>query len=180
LSIVQLLPAYSTIVLHGNAKTLGQLVGSAGAGALVGIVFVLPFVQRIKRPCIAIGGSVVWAGIWYLVFSFSRNLPLAMICQFMASLGAANVLTLSAGLTQELTPAHLRARVLSTFLMIIFGLQPVASYLVGRTADLIGINITMLINGGSMILLTLVLLGIPKLFKLRASVQIPAFKNPGM
>ena len=180
LSIVQLLPAYSTIVLHGNAKTLGQLVGSAGAGALVGIVFVLPFVQRIKRPCIAIGGSVVWAGIWYLVFSFSRNLPLAMICQFMASLGAANVLTLSAGLTQELTPAHLRARVLSTFLMIIFGLQPVASYLVGRTADLIGINITMLINGGSMILLTLVLLGIPKLFKLRASVQIPAYKNPGM
>ena len=180
LSIVQLLPAYSTVVLHGNAKTLGQLVGSAGAGALVGIVIVLPFVQKIKRSCVAIGGSVIWAGIWYIVFSFSRNLPLAMICQFMASLGAANVLTLSAGLTQELTPPHLRARVLSTFLMIIFGLQPIASYLVGRTADLIGINNTMLINGCCMVLLTLILLGTPSLFKLRAKIQIPAIKNPGM
>jgi len=180
LSIVQLLPAYSTVVLHGNAKTLGQLVGSAGAGALVGIVIVLPFVQKIKRSCVAIGGSVIWAGIWYIVFSFSRNLPLAMICQFMASLGAANVLTLSAGLTQELTPPHLRARVLSTFLMIIFGLQPIASYLVGRTADLIGINNTMLINGCCMVMLTLILLGTPSLFKLRARIQIPAIKNPGM
>jgi hypothetical protein len=64
--------------------------------------------------------------------------------------------------------------------MIIFGLQPIASYLVGRTADLIGINNTMLINGCCMVLLTLILLGIPALFKLRARVQIPAMKNPGM
>jgi MFS family permease len=178
LSLVQLLPAYSTVVLNGNAKTLGQLIGSAGAGALVGIVIVLPFVQRVKRSCIAIGGAVMWAGTWYIIFSFSRNLPLAMVCQFMASLGAANVLTLTAGLAQELTPAHLRARVLSTFLMIIFGLQPIASYLVGRSADLIGINNMMLINGCCMVVLPSILLGIPALFKLRASVQIPAFKNP--
>ncbi len=180
MSIVQLLPAYSTVVLNGNAKTLGQLIGSAGAGALVGIVIVLPFVQRIKRSCIAIGGALIWAGTWYIIFSFSRDLPLAMICQFMASLGAANVLTLSAGLAQELTPAHLRARVLSTFMMIIFGLQPVASYLVGRSADIIGINNMMLINGCCIVLLTLILLGTPALFRLRASVQIPAIKNPAV
>jgi MFS family permease len=48
MSIIQLLPAYSTVVLHGNARTLGELIGSAGAGALAGIVIVLPFVQRIK------------------------------------------------------------------------------------------------------------------------------------
>jgi len=180
MSIIQLLPAYSTVVLNGNAKTLGQLIGSAGAGALVGIVIVLPFVQKIKRSCIAIGGSVIWAGTWYVIFSFSRNLPLSMICQLMASLGAANVLTLSAGLMQELTPAHLRARVLSTFLMIIFGLQPIASYLVGRIADLIGINNTMLINGCCMVLLTLILLSTPALFKLRTRAQIPAIRNPGI
>ena len=65
-------------------------------------------------------------------------------------------------------------------MMIIFGLQPVASYLVGRSADLIGINKMMLINGCCMVLLTLTLLGIPALFRLRASIQIPAIKNPAV
>ena len=176
-SIVQLLPAYSTVVLKGNANTLGQLIGSAGAGALVGIVIVLPFVQRIKRSCIAIGSAVIWAGIWYILFSFSRTLPLAMICQFMASLGAANVLTLSIGLAQELTPAHIRARIISTFMMIIFGLQPVASFIVGRSADVIGISKMMLINGSSMVLLTSMLLGIPALFRLRATIELPPVRN---
>src|SRR5258705_956494 len=176
-SIVQLLPAYSTVVLKGNANTLGQLIGSAGAGALVGIVIVLPFVQRIKRSCIAIGSAVIWAGAWYILFSFSRTLPLAMVCQFMASLGAANVLTLAAGLAQELTPSHMRARIVSTFMMIIFGLQPVASYLVGRSADIIGINQMMLINGGCMIVLATLLLGIPRLFKLKATVELPPIRN---
>ena len=171
LSIVQLLPAYATNVLGGNASTLGELIGSAGAGALIGIVLILPFVQRIKRPCIAIGGAVIWAGAWYVLFSFTKSLPLAMVCQFMASLGAANVLTLSIALAQELTPVNLRARILSTFMMIIFGLQPVASYLVGRIADTIGINKVMLINGGCMILLPAILLGIPALFKLKTHIK---------
>jgi MFS family permease len=177
MSIVQLLPAYSTVILNGNASTLGQLIGSAGAGALIGIVIVLPFVQQVKRSCIAIGGALIWAGTWYIIFSFSRNLALAMVCQFMASLGAANVLTLSIGLAQELTPAHMRARILSTFMMIIFGLQPVASYLVGRSADIIGINKMMLINGTCMVLFPAILLGIPVLYKLKATVQIPAIRN---
>ena len=72
LSVVQLLPAFSTVVLKANANTLGSLIDSAGAGALVGIVIVLPFVQRIKRSCISIGGAVIWAGLWYILFSFAK------------------------------------------------------------------------------------------------------------
>lgn len=44
MSIIQLLPAFSTNVLKGNASTLGRLMGSAGAWALVGIILILPFV----------------------------------------------------------------------------------------------------------------------------------------
>jgi MFS family permease len=176
-SIVQLLPAFSTIVLNGNASTLGALIGSAGAGSLIGIVIVLPFLQRIKRSCIAIGGAVIWAGMWYILFSFTRVQPVAMLCQFMASLGAANVITLSIGLAQELTPPNMRARIVSSFMMIIFGLQPVASYLVSKSADLIGISKMMKINGTVMILLPAILLTIPTLFKLRVTVKIPVIAN---
>jgi MFS family permease len=165
MSIVQLLPAFSSVILKGNAKTLGQLYGAAGAGALAGIIIVLPFVQKIKRSCLAIGGAVIWSGCWYILFSFCSSLSLAMVCQFMASLGASNVLTLSLGLAQELTPVYIRARIVSTFLMIIYGLQPVASWLVGMAADHFGIHTTMAINGSLMIILTTILLGFPSLNK---------------
>ena len=173
MSIVQLLPAFSSVILKGNAKTLGQLYGAAGAGALVGIVIVLPFVQKIKRSCIAIGGAVIWAGCWYILFSFCSSLTLAMLCQFMASLGASNVLTLSLGLSQELTPVHLRARIVSTFMMIIYGLQPIASWLVGMAADKFGIHTTMALNGSLMIFLTGGLLSLPALNKFIAKKPVP-------
>lgn len=173
MSIVQLLPAYSTEILNGNAKTLGQMLGSAGAGALTGIIIILPFMQKIKRSCVSIGSAVIWAGCWYILFSFSRSLPLAMICQFMASLGAANVLTLSIGLAQELTPVNMRARILSAFMMIIFGLQPVASYLVSKGAGIIGISKMMLINGACMIFLPALLLAIPSLYKFKKNIHLP-------
>jgi MFS family permease len=166
MSNVQLLPAFSSVILKGNAKTLGQLYGAAGAGALVGIVIVLPFVQKIKRSCLAIGGAVIWAGCWYILFSFCSSEILAMVCQFMASMGASNVLTLSLGLAQELTPIKIRARIVSTFLMIIYGLQPVASWLVGMAADHFGIHTTMAINGSLMVGLTALLLAFPSLHKL--------------
>jgi MFS family permease len=171
LSTIQLLPAFSTIVLKGNAATLGKLLGAAGAGALIGIVVVLPFVQRIKLPCIAIGGALIWAGAWYILFSFTSDLYLAIFCQFMTSLGAANVVTLSVGLAQELTPPGLRARIVSVFLMVIFGLQPVASYLVGRGADRFGLHMMILINGVFMVLLPALMLAIPRLHRLKTTGQ---------
>jgi MFS family permease len=177
MSIVQLLPAVSTVILKGNANTLGSLIGAAGAGAFTGTVFVLPFVQRIKKSCFSIGGAVIWAGLWYCIFSFSKNLHLSMLCQFMASLGATNVLTLSIGLAQELTPVQMRARIISAFMMIIFGLQPIASYLVGRGADLFGIQRMMLLNGALMICLPAILLFLPALNRLNVPIKLPAVRN---
>ena len=177
MSIVQLLPAFSTMVLKGNAKTLGAVIGAAGAGSLVGIVFVLPFVQQIKRSCLAVGGAVIWAGIWYILFSFATTQGIAMLCQFMASLGASNVLTLSIGLAQELTPENMRARIVSAFMMIIFGLQPAASFLVGKCADLFGISRMMWINGSLMVFFSALLLVIPRLYSLKTTIKIPAIRN---
>ena len=109
---------------------------------------------------------MIWAGCWYILFSISSTLPLAMACQFMASLGASNVLTLSLGLAQELTPVAMRARIVSAFMMIIYGLQPVASWLVGMAADRFGIHTIMAVNGSLMIILTTGLLSLPSLNRL--------------
>ncbi len=172
LSTIQLLPAVATVILKGDANTLGKLLGAAGAGALIGIVFVMPFVERIKRPCMAIGGALIWSGVWYILFSRSSNLYLTLLCQFMTSLGAANVVTLSIGLAQELTPPGMRARIVSTFLMIIFGLQPAASYLIGDGANRFGLQPVILVNGILMVAVPGILLLLPRLNQLRRPVGV--------
>lgn len=172
LSTIQLLPAVATVILKGDANTLGKLMGAAGAGALIGIVFVMPFVERIGRPCIAIGGALIWSGVWYILFSRSSNFYLTLLCQFMTSLGAANVVTLSIGLAQELTPPGMRARIVSTFLMIIFGLQPVASYLIGNGANRFGLQPVILVNGILMVVAPGILLLVPRLNQLRRPVGV--------
>lgn len=177
LSTIQLLPAVASVILKGDASTLGKILGAAGAGALIGIVVVMPFVERIKRPCMAIGGALIWSGVWYVLFSRSENLFFTLLCQFMASLGAANVVTLSIGLSQELTPPGMRARIVSTFLMIIFGLQPVASYLVGLGAHKFGLQPIILVNGILMILVPAVLLMLPKLHQLRRPAGVEKSKD---
>jgi len=177
LSTIQLLPAIASVVLKGDANTLGRLLGAAGGGALVGILVVMPFVERIKRPCMAIGGALIWSGVWYAAFSLTDRLWIAMICQFMTSLGAANVVTLSIGLSQELTPPGMRARIVSVFLMIIFGLQPVASYLIGAGADRIGLQPMVLINGVMMVLVPVLLLTIPRLRQLRRGAREEEVKD---
>jgi len=171
LSTIQLLPAIASVVMKGDANTLGRLLGAAGAGALIGILVVLPFIGRIKRPCMAIGGALIWSGAWYVGFSFTHTLWVAMICQCMTSLGAANVVTLSIGLAQEMTPPGMRARIVSVFLMIIFGLQPVASYLIGAAADRVGLQSMVLINGVLMMVVPAILLTVPKLRQLRRGVR---------
>jgi hypothetical protein len=51
------------------------------------------------------------------------------------------------------------------------------SYLVGRSADVIGINSMMLINGTCMVLLPAILLTIPALYKLKATIHLPLVRN---
>jgi len=96
-----------------------------------------------------------------------------MLCQFMASLGGANVLILSIGLAQELTPPNMRASIISAFMMIVFGLQPLASFLVGKSADLFGLHDAILTNGILMIVFPSILLMIPLLRRLKVTVSVP-------
>jgi hypothetical protein len=61
-------------------------------------------------------------------------------------MGAPTVLTLALGLVQLMSPPAMRARLLSLFTMVSFGLQPVASILVGLSAEHFGIQHAIQIN----------------------------------
>lgn len=156
-SIVQLLPAVSGRIIHGGAGVLGTLMGASGAGALCGSLFIVPIGQKYHKPAIFILIVMIASGLSYFIFSFSSMLYFSVIFQFLASMFGSSAFTMANGIIQIITPVEMRARVLSILLMISFGLQPIASFLVGFFADIIGIEHIILINAVIIALGTIIL-----------------------
>jgi MFS family permease len=147
LSVLNIMPAVATKVLSGDAQSLGLLLAASGAGALISVIFVLPYVQAARRTGLVLAGAVIWMGIWILVFSQMQSLPLAMGAILLYSIGAPAVIATSLGLSQLMAPQDMRARIVSLFVMVSFGLQPVSALYVGYVAEWLGVPIAILLNG---------------------------------
>jgi len=145
--ILSQLPAVADKLLKGDAETLGTLQAASGAGALIAVLFIMPVFQSLRRSGVALSLAAVWMGIWLLVFSVSRSLPLSALALFFGSMGAPTVIATSLGMVQFMTPAAMRARILSLFTMISFGLQTFAVLIVGYVAERLGIATAIEING---------------------------------
>ncbi len=157
--IMSQLPAVAEKLLGGNAQTFGLLQSASGAGALISVLIVIPVFQSLKRSGLALTGAVLWMGIWLLVFGLSRSLLLSVTSLFLGSMGAPTVIATSLGLLQVMSPQDMRARLLSLFTMISFGLQTVAVLVVGALAENLGIataieiNALLLLTGGVLMFL---------------------------
>jgi len=147
LSSMNILPAFAGEVLGGEADTLGFLLAASGAGALVGTMFVVPTFQSVRRLGLALGGAVMWIGGWFLVFSFTRQLPLSMLALFCGSVGAPSVIATSLGLAQVMAPPEMRARLISLLTMVSFGMQPLSALLIGYSAENLGTALAIRLNG---------------------------------
>jgi MFS family permease len=162
--ILNLLPSVATDVLHGQAQVLGWLLAASGLGALFGTLVVVPAAQGQPRIGLVVGALTMWMGAWIFIFSLSRWLPLSLVCLFLFSSGGPVVFTTANGLLQVLGPANMRARLLSTYVMVSFGLQPLASLLAGFSAEHLGTPTAIAINGLLLVLAAgLILLLRPKL-----------------
>lgn len=147
LSILNIMPAFAAEVLGGDATTLGALLASSGAGALTSVIFVIPFVQAAKRTGFVIASAAMWMGFWIFIASQTTVLPLTMLCIGLSSIGAPAVIATSLGITQLMAPSDMRARLVSLFIMVSFGLQPIASLYVGYASQTFGVPLTIMVNG---------------------------------
>src|SRR6266581_4509235 len=144
ISSIIILPAVVSLVLGGGADMLGFLLASSGAGALVGALVLTPLAQRARRTGSMLATNVVWSGVWLVLFSFTRTV----------------VLTTANGLLQILAPPDMRGRLLSIYLMISFGAQPIAALLIGVAADAFTPMGAILLNGVLMIVAAVALVGL--------------------
>ncbi|HLY24800.1 MAG TPA: MFS transporter, partial [Aggregatilineales bacterium] len=144
--IMNILPAVASKLLGGDAATLGLLLSSSGAGALVSVVVIVPLVQTLKRSGIVMLAGLFWLAFWLTIFAHSRVIGLSMGSLFMGSLGAPTVMTMAMGLVQIMAPADMRGRLISFFTLISFGTQPVAALWIGQSAQILGVDNAIQIN----------------------------------
>ncbi len=131
-----LLPAYAAHTLHTDARGLGLLMAAAGVGAIFGAVLTAAAPKR--RAAIWTGSAVLLASGMIALGSTTNFIVALCVLPFMgfatlSFIGTTNILM------QTLSPDDLRGRVISVYSMIILGLVPVGSLVLGSIASLVGL-----------------------------------------
>lgn len=174
--LLNLLPSVADKVFGGNAETFGFLTSSSGAGALTSLLLVVPLTHAHHKPGWMLGGAMLWASSWLIVFGFSQSLPLSMFALFCSFLGNPVVYTISVGVSQLMAPPYMRARIISLFTLVSFGMQPIGGVLMGNIAERIGVQPTIILCGGLLFTTVSILLVVRP--GLRAWVVIPEHAQP--
>jgi MFS family permease len=141
-----LMPVFATDVLHGDAHTLGFLMGAIGVGALMGALF-LAARRGVRGLGRLIAAAVGLFGAALVGFSLSRSLALSLALVFFAGLGIMVHMASSNTILQTIVDDDKRGRVMSFYAAAFKGTMPIGSLLAGWLADRMGAPRTVLLGG---------------------------------
>jgi MFS family permease len=141
-----LMPLFADQILHGGARALGLLMGSSGAGALVGAL-TLAMRKTLKGLTVWVAVSCAGFGAALLLFSFSRSMWLSCVLLVPAGFCMMIQMASSNTLIQSMVPDRLRGRVMSVYAMTFMGMAPLGALLAGSMAHNLGAPWTVAIGG---------------------------------
>jgi len=114
--------------LHVGAGVFGFLYACFGVGALVGAL-VSASINR-ASPRLFIAGAVTM-NLGVLLITPLQSKPLIAVLLLISGCGFSTWLAAGQSILQMVSPDHLRGRVLSVYLFVFSGLQPIGSLLAG-------------------------------------------------
>jgi MFS family permease len=138
-----LMPVFARDVLGGSANTLGFIMGASGMGALSGALYLASRKTVLGLGKLIVGAALLF-GLGLVLFSFTRSLPLAMFCIFLAGLGMMLQMASCNTILQTIVDEDKRGRVMSFYSMAFMGMAPFGSLLAGWVAEHIGVTYTLL------------------------------------
>jgi MFS family permease len=140
-----LLPAYAVHVIHTDARGLGWLLAASGAGAICGAFFTAATGGARRGTIWLISAGVAAAGVALLGLTVQIGIAAAIL----AVIGLATLSFISSSniLLQTLAPDEMRGRVVSVYAMILLGLVPLGSLLIGSLATIFELRWTFLLAG---------------------------------
>ncbi|MEO7167625.1 MAG: MFS transporter, partial [Chthoniobacterales bacterium] len=140
-----LMPAFARDVLHLDEQGYGFLLGASGVGALIGAFTTATFGTSISSRKLAFGG--VWLfSTMLLIFSFNRNLVVAMLCLAGSGFGMMLFFSTSNTTVQTIVPDEMRGRVMGIWALIFGGMIPFGSLEAGVLAHYVGTSATLAIG----------------------------------
>ncbi|MHB8410683.1 MAG: MFS transporter [Candidatus Acidiferrales bacterium] len=141
-----LMPIFAARILHGNATTLGTLMGATGIGALTGAL-VLASRTGLKGLSRWVAMSCGGFGVALILFSFSRWYLLSVILLVPVGFMMMVQMASSNTLIQAMVPDRLRGRTMAVYSMMFMGMAPLGSLLSGALAGRIGAPWTVAVGG---------------------------------
>ncbi len=129
-----LMPVYAKEMLHGGPTQFGLLMGASGIGAIFGSLILAMF-SNVRTlgdwaalAAAGFGGSLV-------LLSFSHSFALSVLVMLLIGFTMVTGLDASNTLVQRIVPDELRGRVMAIWTMMLSGLAPFGSLVVGVLAQ---------------------------------------------
>ena len=163
-----LMPIFQKDVLHVGPDGLGMMMAAPGLGAMLVMLSVAHFANRVNRPGLLMIAALVLQGAFLILFALMRTLPLALLT--LVVVGGFQVLFMSiSNMVLHMTvPDQLRGRVMSIY-MLDRGITPAGALMAGVSAHFIGAPYTVMGMGAMVLALAAVVVAfLPSLRKVRA------------
>ena len=142
-----LIPVYAKDIFKGTASTFGVIDSVIGLGAFSGAMFLASIKPgRDLKKILGINTLIFGAGL--ALFSHETYYPLALFFSGMGGGGMMSQITISNTLIQTTVAEDMRGRVISFYAMAFFGMQPLGGLIIGLASQYIGVQNTILAEGG--------------------------------
>ena len=123
-SLYQIVPA----LMHGNPRNTGLILSAVGAGAMVSILFVLPFARKSDRVGAKLSSGTLWMGCALCVAGVVPVVEVQALCFFFLPVWP---LLPSSLLLHPLCsfwlPPERKSAILGLFSIVTIGVQPLAA-----------------------------------------------------
>jgi len=132
-----LAPFFARDVFHGDSVTLGWLIGAGGFGAAAGTVYLAmrPTIRGLLTLMPVAGAA---AGAALIGFAFSTTLWLAIPLLVVVGVGGMLAAASTNTVLQTIVEDHMRARVVSIYMMSFLGTAPLGALFAGMLSEVIG------------------------------------------
>ncbi|ANM31570.1 hypothetical protein ABI59_21395 [Acidobacteria bacterium Mor1] len=141
-----LMPVFARDVLDAGARGLGLLMGASGMGATFGALYLAQRTTS-RRSGGIIARALALFGASLIAFALSTSFGVSVALLTLVGGGLMVQMATSNTLLQLMSPAHLRGRIISLYMLAFVGMAPFGSLLAGTVARRFGASWSVGIGG---------------------------------
>ncbi len=143
---ISMTPVFARDVFHLGETGLALLMGTAGAGALFGALFLAYLGDFRHKGWFVLGGDFAFA-VSLICFSLSTHIVVSLVFLFALGFGIVCSVAVSNTLLQKLVTDEMRGRVMSMFMLSFIGAMPIGNLIAGAASHRFGVQRTLATGG---------------------------------